>query len=124
VRELAPEIKIVVGGAPINTYGAQFVEQGLTDFAIRSEGDIALPELLRGNIDYPGILHHGRLVSEPVQILDLNVLPLPDYTDFNFDDYTPGDPAGFIHQPEKADTLGAPGGHHGFARLRAALQLL
>jgi len=48
---------------------------GLINYYIQGDGEEAIVELLKGNIDYPGI--NGRL---PQQIQDLSRLPHPDYT--------------------------------------------
>lgn len=49
---------------------------------IVGDGEIALLEYLRGNKFYPGI--NGR---EPEEVVDLNVLPAPDYNDLLNSDY-------------------------------------
>lgn len=83
-------IKIVLGGQGItdgglqgsSTFAEQMLKQGLADCYIRSEGEISLVELLRGNLDYPGIN------SETFQqIDDLDALPFPNYDDYVMSQY-------------------------------------
>lgn len=94
IRKYAPKKKIIVGGAPIATYAQWIIDNNLADYAVSSEGDIVLPEIIKGNIE-PGV------VSSP-QIDDLNSLPPADYTGLDFENYIPGDPGGLRvhHNPD------------------------
>lgn len=76
--------RIVVGGPGIEyeKFGATLHKEGLCDYFIYGEAEIALPELLHGNEDYPGI--NGR---PPEQIIDIESLPLPNYGYFNLPKY-------------------------------------
>ncbi len=81
--------KIVIGGpgieAPLdvgNTCGTFLYKNKLVDYYIYGEGEIALQELFKGNIDYPGI--NG---TQPKQIENLENLPLPNYNLYNLDLY-------------------------------------
>jgi len=93
--------KIIVGGPGIeypvddtNTYGSLLFNQGLIDYFIFGEGEISLAELLKGNINYPGI--NG---IPPKQIDNLEPLPLPNYTFYNLDlyDYPLGEKDFYIY---------------------------
>jgi len=95
LREQAPNIKVVIGGYCIQTWafhtreggerkriGDWILSQGLTDYFVTGEGELALVELMKGNSKYSGINNY-----EPKQIDNLNSLPIPDYTDFDFRKY-------------------------------------
>tara|TARA_R110000868_G_scaffold392934_1_gene663820 strand:+ start:37 stop:1536 length:1500 start_codon:yes stop_codon:yes gene_type:complete len=91
IKKLRPDIKIVIGGAGAfgsglttndNSYISMLKNQNLIDYYISGDGDIALVELLKGNIDYPGI---NKLSWTPIE--DLNSIPYPNYDDYNFDIY-------------------------------------
>ena len=86
IRKYAPNKKIIVGGAPIATYAQWIIDNNLADYAVSSEGDVVLPEIIKGNIT-PGV------VNSP-QIDDLDSLPPADYTGLDFKKYIPGDPGG------------------------------
>jgi len=76
--------KIVVGGPGIeaNNYGQRLHSESLVDYYVHGEAEIALRELINGNVDYPGI--NGR---PPLQIEDIEDLPLPNYSYFDFSKY-------------------------------------
>lgn len=85
------DIKIVLGGQGLSDGGIlgpqgfakQLLNLGLIDFYIKSEGENALVELLKGNYSYPGIN------SDSFQQIDnLDSLPIPDYSDYHLDLYT------------------------------------
>ena len=72
--------KIVLGGQGLSDggiggncgFGRELKQQALCDHYIRSEGEISLVELLKGNLDYPGIdSDHFQ------QVNDLDSLPFP-----------------------------------------------
>jgi radical SAM superfamily enzyme YgiQ (UPF0313 family) len=64
-------------------FGEYVRNLGLCDAVIFGEGEISLRELLNDNWQYPGINNtHFR------QVTDLDSLPLPDYSGFNWKDYT------------------------------------
>jgi hypothetical protein len=48
--------------------------EGLIDYYIHGDGEVAIMELLKGNFEHPGI--NG---TAPEQIKDLSVIPYPDY---------------------------------------------
>jgi anaerobic magnesium-protoporphyrin IX monomethyl ester cyclase len=77
-----PDVKIVVGGGGSLVVGPKWVQENFTDASVTSEGELALIEILKGNLDYPGI--NGRAT---VQLDDLNFIPAPDYRDYNLSLY-------------------------------------
>lgn len=72
-------IKIVIGGHGLDAVYTDSISQYI-DHSISGEGDLSLVELLKGNIDYPGIDSPG------VQINDLNQIGFADYTDYNLNE--------------------------------------
>lgn len=90
LRQRAPSKKIVIGGTGIKNFVAdqntafctQVKQLGLIDDFISGDGEESLVEYLRGNLSYPGI---NKLTWKP--ITDLNLLPFPDYSDYNFGEY-------------------------------------
>jgi radical SAM superfamily enzyme YgiQ (UPF0313 family) len=90
IRQLMPDAKIVVGGQGIadggiegeSGFAVQLISQSLIDFWIRSEGEISLVELLKGNTTYPGINSNNF-----EQIENLNILPFPNYDDYDLLQY-------------------------------------
>lgn len=88
IRKILPNVKIVVGGTGLGTslaskrsYGQEILDQGMVDYIINGEGEIALVELLKGNKEYPGI--NTQIYK---QIDDLDSIPFPDYDDY-IEDY-------------------------------------
>lgn len=71
--------KIVVGGHGLDIVYVESIQDKI-DFYILGEGDIALVELLKGNITYPGINSPG------IQINNLDQIGFPDYSDYNLTD--------------------------------------
>jgi radical SAM superfamily enzyme YgiQ (UPF0313 family) len=65
------------------SFGQQLCDQGLADYYIRSEGEISLVELLRGNVNWPGINSNTFQ-----QVDDLDSLPYPNYDDYLLDQYS------------------------------------
>jgi radical SAM superfamily enzyme YgiQ (UPF0313 family) len=90
IRQIIPNAKIVVGGQGIadggiegeSGFAVQLISQSLIDFWIRSEGEISLVELLKGNTTYPGINSNNF-----EQIENLNILPFPNYDDYDLLQY-------------------------------------
>ena len=77
--------KIVVGGAGISTrgvassnadYAEKLLADNLIDAYIKGDGDIALVELLKGNLGYAGI--NGKPYKG---VPNLNIIPKPDWSD-------------------------------------------
>jgi radical SAM superfamily enzyme YgiQ (UPF0313 family) len=96
------DFKIVIGGMGLNiskgeifgeNFGMEMLRLGLVDASIFGEGEHALVNLLKGNMDYPGIYtQDGGSPSE--QITDLDAIGFADYTDYRLNQYT-----GFYNEP-------------------------
>jgi radical SAM superfamily enzyme YgiQ (UPF0313 family) len=84
-------IKIILGGQGLTDGGIlgpqgfakKLIEQGLAEYYIKSEGEHSLVELLKGNLQYPGINNDNF-----EQIRELDTLPVPDYSDYELDLYS------------------------------------
>lgn len=74
--------KVVVGGPGITDKSDYLLKNQFVDYCVTGEGEIALKELFQGNDQYPGI--NG---TAPVQIDDIENLPLPNYDFFQLKDY-------------------------------------
>ena len=87
LRQIYPQGKIVVGGPGIKHFVADsdnrfqefILSAGLVDHYITGDGENSLVEYVNGNIGYPGINSSTWL---PVE--DLDVVPFPDWSDYNF----------------------------------------
>jgi radical SAM superfamily enzyme YgiQ (UPF0313 family) len=86
LRKLAPEKIIIAGGAPMTQYGKFIIDSGLADYAVLSEGEQVLPDIVKGKYE-PGII-------ETQQIDNLDDLAIPDYTGLDVTQYTGGSPVG------------------------------
>ena len=81
-------VKIIIGGQGLTDGGIlgaqgfakQLIADGLADYYIKSEGERAIVELLKGNFNYPGINS-----DTFEQIVDLDALPIPDYSDYELE---------------------------------------
>lgn len=90
LKQKCPGTRIVIGGSGIKNFIAEptahFCQEarrlGLIDDFISGDGDIAFVEYVKGNRDYPGINS-----LEWQKISDLNAVPWPDYSDYDFDQY-------------------------------------
>jgi len=90
LKILNPTLKIVIGGSGIKNFIAEskinFAEllksKGYVDDYINGDGEYSIVEYLKNNLDYTGI-NSG--TWEPIK--DLNVLPYPDFTDYDFSQY-------------------------------------
>ena len=87
LRQVCPEARIVIGGPGIKNMVANFddtfrdlaLSKGLIDHYITGDGDQALIEYVKNNYDYPGIN-----TDHWTPIADLDELPYPDWSDYNF----------------------------------------
>jgi len=93
IRELAPKKIIIVGGAPMTQYGKWLVDSGLTDYAVISEGEEVLPDIVKGKYK-PGVI-------DTKQIDNLDKLSFPDYEGLDITQYTGGSPVGDQVRNEK-----------------------
>ena len=92
LKKINPDIKIIIGGAGIGNnlldkskFGESLVKQKLIDFYIKGDGENSLYEYLTTqSVDSVGINtdQWTNLSNE-----DLAQLPIPDYSDYNFDAY-------------------------------------
>lgn len=88
IKELDPDIKIVVGGGGIATdfnFAETLHQQKIIDAYIRGEGERAILGVLAGDFDRPGI--NGKPAE---QIDDIDNIPYPDYSDYELQTYTNG----------------------------------
>lgn len=90
IKRKSPNTKIVLGGQGLsqggingtNAFPVELKNQNLIDYYIKSEGEYSLIELLQGNLTYTGIDS-----DKFKQIDDLDQLPYPDYSDYQFLEY-------------------------------------
>lgn len=85
-----PHVKILIGGAGIqselinkrDTYAMKLKAQGIIDYYISGDGENSFYEFLIGHQEFAGI-------NSPdwASIDDLNVLPYPNYDDYDFTEY-------------------------------------
>lgn len=86
VKELNPNIKIVIGGGGIATdfnFAETLHKQKIIDAYIRGEGERAIIHVLNENFNHAGI--NGNAVE---QIDDIENIPYPDYSDYQLKTYT------------------------------------
>lgn len=76
--------KIMIGGPGIevNDVGMKMLKENLIDFCVYGEAELVVPRLLSGETDLPGV--NG---NPPQQIVDIENLPLPNYSYFDFSKY-------------------------------------
>jgi hypothetical protein len=87
LKTLQPDLKIVIGGSGIKSFIAEstinFAEflraRGYIDDYINGDGEYSIVEYLKNNLSYPGI-NSGTWTP----IKNLNVLPYPDFSDYDF----------------------------------------
>ena len=90
LKTINPDLKIILGGSGIKNFITEskvnFAEllqaQGYVDDYINGDGEHSIVEYLQNNQSYPGI-NSG--TWNP--IADLNSLPWPDFTDYDFSHY-------------------------------------
>jgi hypothetical protein len=90
LKTINPEIKILIGGSGIKSFIAQseinfasaLQEQGFIDDYINGDGELAILEYLKGNLEYPGINSNTWN-----QISNLDDLPWADFSDYPMDQY-------------------------------------
>lgn len=91
IKKFAPDVKIVIGGAGcLHTFtGASvFVDEllssKLVDYHIRGDAEHSLYQLLIGNDNFLGI---NSLTWQEMSKEELEKLPIPDYSDYDFSFY-------------------------------------
>jgi radical SAM superfamily enzyme YgiQ (UPF0313 family) len=92
IRQAECDCKVIIGGLGLNDavqsitgnskFGQYCLENKLVDFCIFGEGDIAFVELLKNNINYPGINR-----PNAQQITNLDSIPIPSYQKIDPADY-------------------------------------
>ncbi len=82
IREQLPRVKIVTGGSYSERVSPKLFEKGLVDAYVIGEGEEPIIHVLKGEFDQPGI--NGNPAQ---QIADLDQVPIPDYSDFEFSKY-------------------------------------
>lgn len=82
IRRELPSVKIVAGGPFCEFTGPLLYDKKLVDAYVVGEGEHAILNVLAGKFDNPGI--NG---NPPVQIDDLDTIPIPDYSDFPMNQY-------------------------------------
>lgn len=82
IRKDLPQVKIITGGTYAEFLSPELYEKKLTDAYVIGEGEEALVSILKGQLDFPGV--NGK---PPQQINDLDNIPLPDYSDYDFSKY-------------------------------------
>ena len=90
LKQKSSTIKIVIGGTGIKNFVAdnntafvyQLKDLNLIDDFIYGDGEQSLVEYTKGNTDYPGINQFNW-----IPVPDLNALPMPDYSDYDFSSY-------------------------------------
>jgi len=83
-------ISIILGGQGLSegglegqsSFGETLFKEGLADYWIKSEGEVSLVELLKGNTSYPGINSNSFQ-----QLENLNNMPFPNYDDYDLTAY-------------------------------------
>jgi anaerobic magnesium-protoporphyrin IX monomethyl ester cyclase len=90
IKKVLPDVKIMLGGPNVALRTWQIVNeypQGVFDYAVNGEGELILLQIL--NEIERGVKHDTvQILAQPEeQRLNINNLPLPDYTDFDFNEY-------------------------------------
>lgn len=73
---------VIVGGPGISDKIDYLLKNKIVDYAVDGEGEIALAEIFKGNTNYPGVNY-----VPPVQIDEIELLPLPNYGFFDLTKY-------------------------------------
>jgi hypothetical protein len=110
LRQAAPDLTIVVGGAGIDSFTYQVAKDPayfeVFDYAMVGEGELEFPKLANllqaGEDPRLGQVNNLRWVAkngtlgstEMVMITDLNAIPTPDFTSMDIDGYLLPDPVG------------------------------
>jgi radical SAM superfamily enzyme YgiQ (UPF0313 family) len=86
LKKAIPGIKLVVGGSNIHNNSGNF-KDNVFDYVVSGEGEMMILEILE-EIEQHKTYDTVQIRRQPEeQRLNLNELPLPDYTDFNFNEY-------------------------------------
>ncbi len=82
LKEKLPNIKIVTGGSYSERVSPNLFKEKIIDAYVVGEGEEPILNVLKGDFDQPGI--NGRPAQ---QIANLDDIPIPDYSDFDFSQY-------------------------------------
>lgn len=82
LRQKDRNVKILIGGADCASTLEFLQSEQLIDFYILGEADEAIVHLLRGDLSFPGI----NSLARPIK--SLSDIPIPDYSDLDFSQYT------------------------------------
>lgn len=91
IKKMSPDTKIIIGGpgclptiAGSTAWVKQMFALGIVDFHIRGDAEIALKELLQGNLEYPGINSNS---WQEMTREELEQLPFADFADYDLSLY-------------------------------------
>lgn len=91
IKKLSPQTTVIIGGPGClptlvgsDAWVKRMLALGIVDYHIRGDAEIALKELLNGNLDYPGINSNS---WQEMTREELEQLPFADYTDYNLELY-------------------------------------
>lgn len=93
IKEIAPDLKIVVGGPHISTFREKALSEcPEIDFGVMLEGDETIIELCKGNPfkDIKGLIfrNNGKIViNQNRDFLDINSISFPKYKGFDLEKY-------------------------------------
>ena len=91
LKELLPNLLVVVGGPQIHSSG--YVSNEIYDIVVNGEGEKPLLEILKSieekkDINFTEAINTIKFIRQPEdEKFNLNKLPRPDYSDFDFNDY-------------------------------------
>lgn len=83
IKKLLPDVKIVIGGP--QAFKLKTVTMNMADYIIQGEGEQTLLDLLEKLDEKTSI--DTKIIKAQQNRLDLDSLPFPDYSYFNFNDY-------------------------------------
>jgi len=87
LKKEIPGIKIAIGGSNIHNQVMQFQNREEFDYVVNGEGEALLLEILE-EIESGKVYDTTQLRFQPEsQRINLNNMPLPDYSSFDFNDY-------------------------------------
>ncbi len=99
IKEIRPDIKIIYGGPRTKIASDKFLNQNIANYIIGGEGEVELHNLVtqllsnQYNSHNPSKIKHTKSQDKPIykeckdHISNLDLLPFPDYSDFDFNLY-------------------------------------
>lgn len=86
IKQESDDLKVIVGGPQVSYVGKEILENySFVDIAISGEGEYGFLDIMED--DKYMKLKSSRTVLESPEIEDLNILPFPDFDDFNLKKY-------------------------------------